>query len=75
MKKIKGLSLFANVGVAEAMFESIGVEIVLANELIEKRAQFYSDVYPNAKMICGDITDDSVRTHIVELAIDSQINC
>ena len=74
MKKIKGLSLFANVGVAEAMFESIGVEIVLANELIEKRAQFYSDVYPNAKMICGDITDDVVRTQIVELAIDLGVN-
>lgn len=74
MKKIKGLSLFANVGVAEAMFESIGVEIVLANELIEKRAKFYSDVYPNAKMICGDITDDAVRTQIVELAIELGVN-
>lgn len=74
MKKIKGLSLFANVGVAEAMFESIGVEIVLANELIEKRARFYSDVYPNAKMICGDITDDAVRTQIVELAIELGVN-
>lgn len=74
MKKIKGLSLFANVGVAEAMFESIGVEIVLANELIERRAQFYSDVYPNAKMICGDITDDEVRTQIVESAIELGVN-
>ena len=74
MKKIKGLSLFANVGVAEAMFESIGVEIVLANELIEKRAKFYYDVYPNAKMICGDITDDAVRTQIVELAIELGVN-
>ena len=74
MKKIKGLSLFANVGVAEAMFESIGAEIVLANELIEKRAQFYSEVYPKTKMICGDITDDAVRTNIVQLAVELGVN-
>ena len=35
MGRIKGLSLFANVGVAEAMFKNIGVDIVLANELID----------------------------------------
>lgn len=74
MNKIRGLSLFANIGVAEAMFESIGVEIVLANELIEKRAQFYSEIYPNAKMICGDITDDALRTEIVNRAIELGIN-
>lgn len=74
MSKIKGLSLFANVGVAEALFEGIGVNIVLANELIEKRAQFYSEVYPNTKMICGDITDDAVRTNIVDSAIKLGVN-
>lgn len=74
MKKIKGLSLFANVGIAEAMFESIGVDIVLANEIVEDRARFYSEVYPHAKMICGDITDDLVRSKIVEEAISLGVN-
>lgn len=74
MNKIKGLSLFANVGVAEALFQSIGVEIVLANELIEKRAQFYSEVYPNVKMICGDITDEVIRTKIVDFAVELGVN-
>ena len=36
--KMKALSLFANVGVAEAYLDRIGIEVVIANELIERRA-------------------------------------
>jgi DNA (cytosine-5)-methyltransferase 1 len=55
LKKIIGLSLFANVGVAEALFSDISVEIKVGNEIDEKRARFYSEVYPDVQMICGDI--------------------
>lgn len=34
MSKLKGLSLFANVGIAEAYLEKIGINIVVANELV-----------------------------------------
>ena len=51
--EIRGLSLFANVGIAEAMFHSLGVKILVANELIERRAKFYQEVYPKSKMICS----------------------
>lgn len=74
MYEIKGLSLFANVGIAEAMFNEIGVEILLANEIDERRARFYSEVYPDTEMICGDITDDSVRDHIVDKAVEMGVN-
>ena len=74
MYEIKGLSLFANVGIAEAMFDEIGVRILLANEIDERRARFYSEVYPNTEMICGDITDESVRNHIVQKAIEMGVN-
>lgn len=67
--KLKGLSLFANVGVAEAYLESIGVNMVLANELIERRAVLYSKIYPNTKMICGDITDQKVLDKIIDESI------
>ena len=43
-KRLIGLSLFANVGVAEAYFKEVGIDIVIANELIDKRAKFYSDI-------------------------------
>ncbi len=74
MSKLIGLSLFANVGVAEAYFKDIGIDVVLANELVSERASFYSAVYPETEMICGDITDDSVRDTIVEKAISKGVD-
>ena len=74
MFKIRGLSLFANVGIAEAMFNDLGVKMLIANEIIEERARFYTDVYPKTHMICGDITDDTVRDNIVNEAIAKKIN-
>ena len=74
MCEIKGLSLFLYVGIAEAMFDEIGVKILLANEIDERRTRFYSEVYPNTEMICGDITDDSIRNQIVEAAIEKGVN-
>jgi len=41
---IKGLSLFANVGIAEAYLKDIGIDIVIANEIDEKRAKFYKHI-------------------------------
>ena len=74
MSKLTGLSLFSNVGVAEAYFEQIGVDIVLANVLLPERARFYADVYKHAEMICGDICDEAVRTGIVDSAIEKKVN-
>lgn len=74
MAKLKGLSLFANVGIAEAYMESIGIDIVLANEIDTERARFYQDVYKNAHMVCGDITDDDVRSAIVREALEKKID-
>ena len=72
--KLRGISLFANVGVAEACLESIGVDMKVANEFVPQRARFYQDVYKNTHMICGDIKDDEVRNLIVEEAIANNVN-
>lgn len=74
MSKLRGLSLFANVGIAEAYMKDIGVDIVLANEIDTDRARFYQDVYPETHMVCGDITDDEVRDNIVNEAIAKKVN-
>ena len=74
MSKLRGLSLFANVGIAEAYMKQIGVEIKIANEIDEERARFYKDVYKETNMICGDITDDKVRRHLVDAAIKDGVN-
>jgi DNA (cytosine-5)-methyltransferase 1 len=74
MEEIRGLSLFANVGVAEAHFAEIGINMKLANEINEKRAKFYQDVYPETEMICGDITSPEIMAEIVLKSINEDIN-
>lgn len=73
-KRLRGLSLFANVGIAEAYLQEVGVDILIANELIEDRARFYSDIYQGSHMIVGDITNDELRTKIVDEAINKEVD-
>ena len=62
---LKGVSLFANVGIAETYIEKHNIKIVVANELIEKRAKFYSELYPYCNMICGDITNKEIYNKVL----------
>lgn len=62
---MKALSLFANVGIAETYLSDIGIDVVIANELEEERARFYSHLYPACNMICGDITDPNIYDKII----------
>ncbi|MGI6510282.1 MAG: DNA cytosine methyltransferase [Erysipelotrichaceae bacterium] len=61
---IKGVSLFSSAGIAEKYFKEANIDIVIANELLPKRAKLYKYFYPDAKMICGDITDDMIFNRI-----------
>ena len=72
--RLKGLSLFSNVGVAEAYFKEIGIDILIANEIDELRAKFYQEVYPDTHVVCGDITDDTLRTKIIDEAQEKRID-
>lgn len=66
---LTGLSLFANIGVAEAYLDSIGCKIALANEIEASRATLYSQIYPDVEMLIGDICDEEVRNLLVEKSI------
>lgn len=74
MAKLIGLSLFANVGIAEAYMKSLDVDICIANEIDEERARFYQDVYPETHMICGDITDDAIKEEVVKESKEKGVN-
>lgn len=75
MKKLRGLSLFSNVGIAEAGLDLLAdVDIIYANELLKDRAVFYSCVHPNTQMIQGDITNDELRETIITKSIEANIN-
>lgn len=71
---LKALSMFSNIGVAEAYLSDIGVDVVLANELIKRRSDLYSQIYPNAKMICGDVNNNKVFKNIVDSAIELEVD-
>jgi DNA (cytosine-5)-methyltransferase 1 len=59
------LSLFANIGVAEAYLQELGFEVKVANELLPERAALYQSIYPETKMICGDITQKEIFDTII----------
>lgn len=63
---INGISLFSNVGIDEFYLKDFGINIKVANELLEKRASFYSFVYPDVEMICGDITNQNIFNSLIE---------
>jgi DNA-methyltransferase (dcm) len=73
-KKHKVLSLFANIGVAEAYLEEIGISVPVANELIKRRADLYKKIYPHSNMLCGDITDDYIYTNIINKSRETGID-
>lgn len=65
-KIIRGTSLFSNIGISETYFQRNNLDIVVANELIQKRCDFFSYLYPKANMICGDITNEKIFKKIVK---------
>lgn len=73
MSKIKGLSLFANVGIGELLLKEVGVDVVVANELLKERAKFYSANHPDSVMIQGDITDPKIFKAVTDEAIKQEV--
>ena len=65
---MKAVSLFANVGIAETYIQNHNIDVVVANELLEKRANFYKELYPNCNMICGDITNKNIYNKLLKEA-------
>lgn len=71
---IKAASLFSNVGIAETYLHKHDISVVVANELLKERADFYKHLYPTANMIVGDITTEAVFESVVAAAIEENID-
>jgi DNA (cytosine-5)-methyltransferase 1 len=76
MKKIKNFSLFSNSGIGEYGTNNISIlfgndnykiETVLANELLEERANIFKSNYPETNMITGSITDKDTQSKLVKV--------
>lgn len=66
IKILNGVSLFSSAGIGEAFFRDVGIKIVVANELLEDRANLYSSLYKDTDMVIGDILDKKVFKEILE---------
>ncbi len=60
-------SLFANVGIGTYYLHNQNINCAVANELLDERAEWHNYIYPEAKMVQGDITDPEVYNELVEL--------
>lgn len=65
---MKGLSLFSSAGIGETYLHECNVDIIAANELLPRRAELHRTLFPDCKMICGDITDKSVYDAVIQAA-------
>lgn len=57
--------MFSSAGIGETFFKDIGIDIVAANELIERRANLYRSIHSTTKMIHGDILDSDVFLNFI----------
>jgi DNA (cytosine-5)-methyltransferase 1 len=71
---INGVSLFANVGIAETYIKKHNINIVVANELLEKRVDFYRVHHENCNIIQGDITNKLIFNKVLNEAKKKNCN-
>ena len=64
---VNAISMFSGGGIGETYLNDLGINIVVANEVMEKRAKFYSDFHQKTEMICGDIRNEDILKKIIEI--------
>ncbi|MEI3610455.1 DNA (cytosine-5-)-methyltransferase [Pseudogracilibacillus sp. SO10305] len=76
---MKGVSMFSSAGIGELYLKKIGLNIVVANEVIERRGKLHQYTYPDAEMIIGDISKEDIfekfikesKKHVIDFLIAS----
>jgi DNA (cytosine-5)-methyltransferase 1 len=63
---MKALTLFSNVGIGETYLKEIGIDVVVANELLPERSNFYTNSQPVGLIINGQINNPEILKNIIE---------
>ena len=71
---MKAISLFSSAGIGELKLPKDTIEFVLANELVERRANCYKFFYPQTTMLRGDITSPNIKNKIINTANRENVN-
>lgn len=72
--KLNGVSLFSSCGIGETYLDEIGINMILSNELLENRAKLHEHLFPNSKMVQGDILDETIFNEINNYISDKKID-
>jgi DNA (cytosine-5)-methyltransferase 1 len=54
LKRLKGLSLFSNIGMAESLLSN--VKVLVANEVDQNRCKFYKHIYLLSQVHLGNFS-------------------
>lgn len=73
-KRIKGMSLFSSSGIGEYYLSRAGIDIVVANELIQRRGELYRKIYPDHEMVVGDIMQEDVFYKVRDIAFENKVD-
>lgn len=65
---LKAVSLFSCIGVAECYLAQLGIRVVTASDIDEKRCRVHKFFYPDVETVCGDIVDDKTKAAIIKSA-------
>lgn len=71
---MKAISLFSSAGIGELRLPKDQIDFVLANELLEQRANCYHFFYPQTEMLCGDIMDPNNKQYIINKANNEHVD-
>lgn len=67
---MKAVSLFSSAGIGNLYLRKIGISVVVASELLEKRAKFYKEMNPETEMIVGNIQENDIKNEIYKKITD-----
>lgn len=68
---MKAITLFSSGGIGDLAIKKLGIDILVANEIIESRVKLHRYNFPNTEMIHGDIwqkSEDIIKTTNQKLA-------
>lgn len=67
MKRLKAISLFSCIGVAEQYLQHLGIDVVVASDIDPKRCEVHKFLYPDTITVCGDIRDSDCKQKIINV--------
>lgn len=71
---IKAATLFSGIGVDEYFLQELGVDVVVANELVKSRALAHSLIYPGVEVVNASITEEETRNILTQRCKTKKVN-